>query len=92
MLAGGLAEADAEAWLAAGVKGLRGHRAGNGRWRRFPFFYTLLALSEMEVPGAVGEMRYAAPVCERLIRGEAKAGDRFGERRRALAERVLARV
>ena len=92
MLAGGLSDADPEAWLAAGVKDLCGHRTGGGRWRRFPFHYTLLALSEMAVPGTVREMRYAAPVCERMVRGRAGGGDRFEERRRLLAERVLARV
>ena len=53
--------------LSAGVQVLRALRAGNGRWRAFPFYYTLLALSDMEFPGAFEEMRYAAPVCERYF-------------------------
>jgi hypothetical protein len=78
----------AERRLASGMKELRGARLGDGKWRTFPFWYTLLALSEIALPGAVGEMRYAAPVCERYL---ARPGtrDKFTRRRRAVAERVL---
>lgn len=78
----------AERRLARGMKELRGARLGDGKWRTFPFWYTLLALSEIALPAAVGEMRYAAPVCERYL---ARPGtrDAFARRRRAVAERVL---
>jgi hypothetical protein len=81
---------DAERRLAAGMRALKSHRKGDGRWQRFPFYYTLLALSEIDLPAAVREMRYAAPSCERVLKRSAK-GDRFDRRRRLLAERVLAK-
>jgi len=88
LAAGGLARQ--EPLLTSGVKTLKAHRDGKGRWRRFPYYYTLLALSEMNVPGVVTEMRYAAGGCEKLLKRSA-AADKYANRRRALAERVLAR-
>jgi hypothetical protein len=84
---GGLA--DSEKRLNAHIAVLSRHREGKGRWRRFPFYYTLLALSESDLPAAVEEMRYAAPACERFLRRSPKDG--FAPRRRAVVERVLAR-
>lgn len=77
--------------LAAGLRTLKSYRNGKGRWRVFPYYYTLLALAEIDLPAAVGEMRYAAGGCERVLKRRAPAGDRYDRRRRALAEKVLAR-
>jgi len=70
---------------------LREHRDDRGRWRRFPFYYTLLALTEIPGGPATAEMRYAAPGLERMLKRPGRA-DGFDLRRRAVAERVLARV
>lgn len=69
------------------------HHLGDGRWGKFRFHYTLSALVEMDLPAARQELRYASPICQRLVRRPAPAGpaDRFASRRHALAERVLAR-
>jgi hypothetical protein len=88
LVAGGLK--GGEARLAAGLKVLKADRADGGRWRRFPFHYTLLALAETDLPAAIAEMRYAAPALERSL-NHAAADDKYGERRALLAERVLAR-
>ena len=79
-----------ERLLTAGVKSLRALRNGKGRWRVFPFHYTLLALSEMDLPGAAREMQYAGQSLERLLK-RSDGGDKYDGRRRMLAERVLAR-
>jgi hypothetical protein len=79
-----------QARLTAGMKQLRAHRLGNGQWRRFPFFYTLLALSAIDLKSAAGEMKYAAPVCERYLKHSHGTGA-FARRRRLLAECILAR-
>ncbi len=76
--------------LAAAMAAIKTYRKGDGRWNRFPFYYTLLALSEMNVDLALDEMRYAAPVLERLISRPALK-DRYSERRRMVFERILAR-
>jgi hypothetical protein len=81
---------DQERLLRAGMKTLKGYRLGNGQWRRFPFYYTLLALDEIALPAAAGEMRYAAPVLEKALKRPPR-NDRFDARRRVLTERILAR-
>jgi len=85
--AGGLDRGEAR--LAAGMKQLKAHRLGNGHWRRFPFFYTLLALSEIDLKSATAEINYAASVCERYLKHRSGPSP-FSRRRRLLAERVLA--
>jgi hypothetical protein len=77
--------------LAGGVEILRKHRDSRGSWQRFPFYYTLLALIEIEGKAVTGEMRYAAPRLERMLKRRV-SGERFDLRRRAVAERMLARI
>jgi hypothetical protein len=77
--------------LAAGLRVLKEYREGNGKWRRFPFYYTLLALSEIEQKLAADEIRYAAPVCEKLVK-RYKAKSKIARRRKILLERILART
>jgi len=62
-------------------------RDGKGQWRRFPFWYTVLALSEMDVPEASRELKYAAPVLERAAGSPAHGT--YARRRRELAVRAL---
>jgi hypothetical protein len=76
--------------LNAGMKELRYWRAGEGRWRRFPFYYTLLALGDMDIKPAVDEMRYAAPALERYLKLPRIKGE-YARRRRLLFERILAK-
>ena len=89
LTAGGLLHAETR--LARGLKDLKAHRLSGGAWRRFPLHYTLLALVEMDLPAAIGEMRHAAPALERSLKRAAQDGT-YAARRRVLAERVLAKV
>lgn len=90
MSVGGFADL-AGGWLDPGLADLREHRDGTGRWRTYPFHYTLSALAELEPDAALAELRYAAPACERVLRGRVR-DDVFSQRRAALSERVLERV
>ena len=74
--------------LTAGIKTLESLRDGKGRWKKFPFYYTLLVLSEIELPAAFKEMQYAAPACERLLKRKTKK-DKISKRRQILAQRIL---
>lgn len=74
--------------LASGLKALRSYRDGKGEWRRFPFFYTLLALSEIDAPAAIDEIRYTAKVCERYL-ARAPGDGKYDKRRRAVVGRAL---
>jgi hypothetical protein len=64
-------------------------RSDGNRWKRFPFFYTLLALTELEIPEARTELRWAAPAAERSLKALGRTG-RFSRRRRAVLEQALA--
>jgi hypothetical protein len=84
--AGGLK--NGERILAAAMRTLKSFRDGRGRWKRFPFYYTLFVLNGTELPSARKEMQYAAPACERLLKRQMKR-DKISMRRRILAERIL---
>ena len=68
---------------------VREQRDGSGRWHRFPFYYTVLTLSEIPGEAAKSELRYAVSACERVLSRGAK-DDVYGARRKALVERVIA--
>jgi hypothetical protein len=86
LAAGGLDHQDER--MARGVRYLREHRAENGEWRRFPFAYTVFALSAMPVPEAKQELRFAARTIARKL-GRKPAADRFAARRHAVYARAL---
>ena len=48
---------------------LKQYRNKMKRWEGFPFYYTLLALSEIDLIEAKNELRFALPACERMING-----------------------
>lgn len=77
--------------LAAGMTALKAHRLTTGRWRRFPFFYTLLALTEVDPILSRREMQFAAPACQRYLH-TGRTNTPVAVRRRRVAELVLARA
>ena len=56
-----------EATLQKGVKNIRKKRTPDGRWRSFPFYYTLLTLSEMDIPSAKVELQHASSIANKLL-------------------------
>jgi hypothetical protein len=56
-----------EATLQKGVENIRKKRTLDGKWRGFPFYYTLLTLSEMDVPSAKVELRHASIIAKKLL-------------------------
>ncbi len=74
--------------LRHGLKELKSCRDGKGSWRRFPFYYTALALSEMDCPEAEEEKDYIKMRLESLVKRLSKASS-FDPIRLALAERIL---
>jgi hypothetical protein len=65
-------------------------RDGKGRWRGFPFFYTLLMLTELDDAVASQEIEYAAPACEKWL-DQLDTPDHFSIRRRHILSYVLSR-
>jgi hypothetical protein len=88
LAAGGLMLAEER--LAQGMKDMKARRLGTGKWRAFPFFYAVLALTEIDLPGSRAELRYAAPALERYLQRPA-TDEVISLRRHAVAERALAR-
>lgn len=79
-----------EEFLEAGLRTLKASRLDTGKWRFFPFYYTLLALSEMDGPAAIEEMRHAARLCEKTVARKPRPGE-YARRQWLVAERVLAK-
>jgi hypothetical protein len=79
---------DTERRLETGLRRVNALRDSGGRWKGLPFYYTLLMLSEQDSPIARRELRHAAPACEKLL-GMQPQDDVYGQRRRAVLERVL---
>jgi len=74
-------------WIERHLRVLGAQRDGTGRWRRFPFYYTLLALLDVGTPSAYAELEYARPACLRVI---GRASDSpYADRRRRVVERTL---
>src|SRR5262245_20341572 len=82
------APATADAALDHLLSALPKHRDDSGAWRRFPFFYTLLALLELDHPRALAELQYALPECEKK-RKAIRQDDEIASRRIAVLDRVL---
>ena len=74
-------------WVDEQLKLLRAHRLSTGRWRRFPFYFTLLALLEVRSPAANAELKHARPACERAVRRASNGA--LTTLRQSLLHRVL---
>lgn len=88
MAAGGLG--DYAKKLDVGLAVLPRHRDGKGSWRRFPFYYTLLALTESDTPTARAEIQYVLPLCQQKVLS-LRNKSAYSRRKRDLLTRVLER-
>ena len=89
IVAGGLDRREER--LRIGLAKLRAARDGDGEWRAFPYWYTVLALAEMEGAASRQELQYAAARIESEAKRPAGATP-YAKRRNAVARRALARV
>ena len=67
---------------------LESHQKDDGTWRRFPFYYTILALLELNIPTAKKQMKHVLETCEKKLK-RVRTSSTFGERRKAVLERAL---
>lgn len=77
--------------LEKGIGHIKRKRIPNGRWHSFPFYYTLLTLSEMVTSSAEAELRHASKVAEKLLKRYRK-DDRTSRFRRLGLEAALRAV
>jgi hypothetical protein len=72
-----------------GLNKIRKERTSDGRWHGFPFYYTLLTLSEIDTASAHAELRYASKKAEMLLK-RYQNDDRVSRFRRLTLEKMLA--
>jgi hypothetical protein len=89
LLSGGLSRREER--LRHGALHLRSVRDAEHGWRKSPFWYTVLVLSEMDMAEAKAELKYAAPALERTATRPA-ASAVYARRRQELAARALQSV
>jgi len=75
-------------FLTLGVELLHNSRDGKGRWAKFPFWYSVLALTHNQTKAARAEIQYAAPALERFLRRK-DFGQLHDARRELLAQKAL---
>ncbi len=74
--------------LEKGLNRIKKARTPNGKWHGFPFYYTLLTLSEMDTPSARAELRHAGKTAEKLLK-RYRSDDRISRFRRLGLEAAL---
>jgi hypothetical protein len=79
-----------EAFLLNGLQRLKEQRLGDGEWRRFPFYYTVYTLLDLDLEPARAELKYARPALEQHVKSS-RAGV-FAQRRKVILEQALGRV
>jgi hypothetical protein len=79
--------ADAGERLEMGMKDLKNARNA-GKWRRFPFYYTALCLTELEKDIAREEIHYIQPTCERALKF-LRAKDAHYQQKSAILAKIL---
>ena len=86
------ADPEDECRIALGLGELYRSRDDLGRWRRFPFYYTLLALTAIDLPAARAEIQYAVPAVARALSRASRRIDtetEYDRRRRVVMETAL---
>lgn len=79
----------AEERLRLGMVELKHARRQDGRWRRFPFYYTSLALTEIGPALARAEMQHAATSWRRILPRLFSSTDVLATRRAEVGRRLL---
>lgn len=77
--------------LINGLSYLQQRRDNLGRWVRFPFFYTVLVLSEVMHDIAETEIRYCLAHCRHLSRIQGYEDDVHLQRRHDISQRLVGR-
>jgi hypothetical protein len=79
-----------EALLLKGIKKMQEYRLANGKWRRFPFFYTIYTLVDLDFDPALSELRYARPAMEKYLKISRK--DLVSQRKAMILEKAMEKI
>jgi hypothetical protein len=78
--------------LKAGLEFLRQHRDDKGRWKGFPYYYTLYVLNEILPDLAKNEMIYVTKSIERRLKKKKINESKYDLRRNYICEQILDKV
>ena len=79
-----------ETQIVKGLKVMKNHRLGNGKWQRFPFFYAIYTLLNLDLELAQAELEYARPVMERYLKNTRTGA--YSERRVTILHKALENI
>lgn len=74
------------------VKILSKFRNNNSKWFGFPFYFTLLALLEIDTKDSLKELQFASPACEKNLKILSNSNPKYQERRLEIIKRVLGKT
>jgi hypothetical protein len=77
-----------EALISRGLQSMKAERLGDGKWRRFPFYYAIYTLQGLDLEPARAELKYAQPAMERAVKSARSSA--FLQRRQMILEKALA--
>lgn len=75
-------------YFESGIKYLKSLRDGKDKWKRFPFFYTVLALSDIDLPESKSELEYASVLLKRYVNRKGRNGI-YENRKKAISKKAL---
>jgi hypothetical protein len=78
--------------LRAGMDYLKKHRDNKGKWKGFPYYYTLYVLNEIKLDLAFNEMKYAAQSIERRLKKKHADKNKYDLRRNYICEQILNKI
>ncbi len=82
-------EPEAKLYIKSSLKAIKSLRDDHGKWKRFPFYYTLYTLMDMQ--GAEEELTYALPVLKRSL-NTLRPTDDQKQRKQIIGEKILMRL
>ncbi len=75
--------------LKAGLDYLKKHRDNKGRWKGFPYYYTLYVLNEISPDLAINELKYASRSIERRLNKKQTDENKYDLRRNYICVSIL---
>ncbi len=78
--------------LAAGIEYLKRYRDNKGKWKGFPYYYTLYVLNEIEINMVIDELKYTAKTIENRMKKKRTEENKYELRRNYICEQILNKV
>jgi hypothetical protein len=79
-----------ETYIMKGLQVMKDYRISDGKWRSFPFFYSIYSLLDLDLEPAHVELKYAQPVMEKYLKN-ARSGV-YSQRRATIFQKALDKI